>query len=140
MYATQTKTLAPIAEPVQRPAARAAELLAAGGLAVIAAVHLVGVSEKFAEVPYLGVGYVGLIVGAIVSIGLLVKRDRRGWMLGGGLALATIIGFVLTRTVGLPASSDDIGNWGEPLGIVALIAEAAVVAMASNALARTRPT
>jgi hypothetical protein len=113
---------------------RALEVVGGLALAVVAGIHLMDLSSKFSEVPYLGVGYFGLIVGAVASMVLLVRRDHRGWLLGGGLALATIVGFVLSRTTGLPASTDDIGNWSEPLGIVALLAEAIVVALAARAL------
>ena len=35
-----------------------------------------------------------------------------------------ILGYVISRTIGLPQIGDDIGNWLEPLGVVAVIAEA----------------
>ena len=114
------------------------ELIGAGGLAVVVGVHLLDLSSKFAEVPYLGVAYVALIAGAVAAIGLLLRRDGRGWLLGGGLALVTIAGFVLSRTTGLPAATADIGNWSEPLGIWSLLAEAAVLALAAHALGRVR--
>lgn len=125
--------------PTTQRTVRAAELIGGGGLAAIAGIHLLDLSSKFAEVPYLGVAYVGLIAGAVASIALLLRRDRRGWWLGGALSLATIIGFVLSRTTGLPAATDDIGNWGEPIGTWSLIAEATVVALAAQALRRPTP-
>ena len=37
-----------------------------------------------------------------------------------GLALAVIFGYVINRTVGMPGSMGDIGNWFEPLGLLSL--------------------
>jgi hypothetical protein len=65
-----------------------------------------------------------------VSIVLIARGDRRGWMLGGAMSLATIIGYTLSRTLGLPASTDDIGNWSETLAIWAGIAEITMVVLA----------
>jgi hypothetical protein len=117
------------------PVARAAAVIALGGVALI---HLLEVQHKFAEVRYLGVGYFGLIVGCIVAGGLLVHRNSRtGWILGGGVAAATLIGYALTRTVGLPQSTDDIGNWLEPMGLASLFVEGIVVLLATYAIAAT---
>jgi hypothetical protein len=109
------------------------------GLAGIALIHLLELQGKLAEVPYLGVGYIGLIIGSIIAGALLVHGNSRlGWLLAGGAALATLIGFSLTRTVGLPQSSDDIGNWLEPMGLASIFIEGIVVALAGYALATTR--
>ena len=60
-----------------------------GLLAAIVVVHLADVRDKFGEVPYLGVGYVLLIVAA----GLLAEPNavwrERGWMIGGATAALT---------------------------------------------------
>jgi hypothetical protein len=105
------------------------------GLAGVALIHLLELQGKFEEVPYLGIAYVALIVTSIVAAGLLIHRNSRtGWMLAGGAALATLVGFTLTRTIGLPQSTDDIGNWLEPMGLASLFVEAIVVAVAFYAL------
>ncbi len=124
------------------PAVVAAELVAAAGLAGTAYIHLEELSGKFAEVPYLGVGYALLAIACVASIVLIAARQRIGWYLGGATALATFIGFVLTRTVGLPASTDDIGNWNESIGTWSLVAEGVVVvaAAAVHALHLRKPT
>jgi len=53
------------------PNTRILEFVGVGALATVAVTHLVDLAGTFAEVPYSGVGYVLLIAGAIVSIGLL---------------------------------------------------------------------
>jgi len=126
------------ARPLQsHPLLRASGVVALAGIFYV---HLIGVSDKLSEVKYLGVGYILLMIGAaMVAVALAVGNEshhRLAWMTGGALAAATIIGFTLTRTVGLPQSMDDKGNWGEPAGIWSLVAEGAFVVLAAFVLAR----
>jgi hypothetical protein len=115
-----------------------------GLLGAIVVVHLADVREKFEEVPYLGVGYVLLIGACVVAAGLLAQpnavwRERR-WIAGGATAALTLLGFVLTRTVGLPSATDDIGNWHEMLGVWSFITEGAMVLLSAIALSTARRT
>ena len=113
--------------------ARATAVIALGGVALI---HLLELQHKLAEVAYLGVGYLALIIGCVVAAAMLVHRNSRtGWMLAGGVALATFVGYGLTRTVGLPLSTDDIGNWLEPMGLASLFVEGTVILLSAYALA-----
>jgi hypothetical protein len=112
------------------------ELATAAGLLGIAWIHFLDLADKMEETPYLGVAYIGLIAGCLAAVVLLVRRDRRGFVLGGTLAAATFLGYVLSRTTGLPAATDDIGNWTELLGVWSLVAEGAVVAFTAAALIR----
>ena len=81
---------------------RAVALMALGGVALI---HLLELQGKLSEVKYLGVGYIALIVGCVCAAAMLAHRNSRaGWIVAGGLALATFVGYALTRTVGLPAA------------------------------------
>jgi hypothetical protein len=125
--------------PTAPLAMRLAGVAALGGIFYV---HLQDLSSKLDEVPYLGWGYIGLMIGvALAAVALLVPRgdvQRLGWLAGGGLALTTAIGFTLTRTTGLPQASDDIGNWGEALGVWSLICEGAFAVLAAAALSTTR--
>lgn len=115
-----------------RVVARSAAVVGLGGIALV---HLLDLQGKLSETPYLGVAYIGLIVGSIVAAGMLVHSDdRRGWALTAGLSVATLLGYVLNRTVGMPAATEDIGNWLEPLGLVSMFVEAGVVAVSAWAL------
>lgn len=123
---------------VRTPLVRVAETAAIVGLGGTAYIHLAEMSDKFAEVPYLGIGYGLLSIACVISIYLLVRGDRRGWLLGGATCLATFVGFVLTRTVGLPASTDDIGNWSEAIGTWSLVFEGFVVVLTAAVLLMQR--
>jgi predicted membrane channel-forming protein YqfA (hemolysin III family) len=107
-------------------------------LAAVMAIHTSELSGKTEEVAYLGFGYVLLIAASLVSVVLLAQRDIRGWVLGGVTCAATIVGYVLTRTTGLPKSHDDVGNWSETIAIWALAAEGVMVVLSVVAIRRHR--
>lgn len=113
-------------------------LSAIGLLAAVIAIHTSELSGKIEETAYVGLGYVVLISASIVSIALLTHRDRRGWALGGATCAATLVGFVLTRTTGLPGASGDVGNWSETIAVWSLIVEGAFVLLAGRALRTDR--
>ena len=106
------------------------------GLAGVALIHVLDAHGTFSATPYIGWLYVGLITGSLASAAWLVRAsDSRAWAAATLLPLGAIAGFVLSRTVGLPGSTDDIGNWWEPLGLASLFVEGAVVAIAGGVLA-----
>jgi hypothetical protein len=110
------------------------ELAGIAGLGAVIAIHATELASKVDEVRYLGAGYVFLIASALVAIVMLAVGDRRGWWLVALTAGSTLAGYVLTRTIGLPGSTDDIGNWSEPLAVWSMIAEIVVVTLSVFAL------
>ena len=101
------------------------------GLMSMALIHLVDSSGKLAEVPYVFWLYMGLIAGTIGAAALLLRKDSRlAWAAAAAIAGATIVAYVLSRTTGLPGSTDDIGNWSEPLGTASLFVEGGVLLLA----------
>jgi len=98
------------------------------GLIGIAVVHIMDLPDKWEEVRYLGIAYVGLIIAATVLAERIIKFGSRLDLLASfGLAASVILGFVINRTVGMPNAMGDIGNWWEPLGLVSLFIEGLVV-------------
>src|SRR5690349_24477082 len=88
------------------------------GMLAIALIHLLDVIGKIKETPYLGVMYIALMLASVgVAFWLLHTGSMRAWAAAGLLAAATLTGFVLSRTTGLPQATDDIGNWTEGLGL-----------------------
>jgi hypothetical protein len=97
------------------------------GLFGIALIHFIDLFDKFKETPYLGGLYVALIVGCLVAARrLILVGDSTAWLLAGGLAALTLLAYAISRSIGLPASTDDIGNWTEPLGLASLFVEGAI--------------
>lgn len=114
--------------------------LAVVGLAGIALIHLLDAPGQFAETRYLGWMYVALIAGCVLVAGALVRAsDPRAWLAAGALASSVMVGYTLSRVTGLPGASDDIGDWGEQLGIASLFAEGAVLAVTAYALREYMP-
>jgi len=112
-----------------------ARAVGVAALAGVALIHVIDAPNTFPETPYIGWLYVCLITGCLLTAGALIRgSDRRAWVAAGLLPLGAIVGFVLTRTVGLPADSGDIGNWAEPLGLASLFVEGAVVALSGLVL------
>ena len=87
---------------------------------------------------YLLAGYVMLeIVAPLVALSLR-RPTTGGWLLALGCAAGPLTGYLLTRTVGLPGATTDIGNWGEPLGVASVIVESTLVLIALVELLRLR--
>ncbi len=111
-------------------------MLALGGIALI---HFLDIFAKFDETPYLGVAYIGLIVACLTTAGGLVRSGSRPlWIFAAVLAGTTMLAYITSRSVGLPAATGDIGNWTEPLGLASLFVEGVVVAVGTYA-ALARP-
>lgn len=122
---TAGATAAPMLSPQSHLARRAVAAVGLGGIALIHALDLPG---KITETPYLGVGYIGIIIASLLLAEMLLRRDdHRAWLATAGLSLLVVGGFVVNRTVGMPGAMGDIGNWLEPLGLASLVVEAMVV-------------
>lgn len=82
---------------------------------------------------------VSRVLGAAIS--LLVGAARhtaKTWALSIGVALGPHAGYLLSRVPGLSNYTDDKGNWTEPLGVVRLAVEAALLVVFAAVLARSR--
>jgi hypothetical protein len=131
----------PASTPEGRAEHRSWRALAGILLLADAAIHAYEVVG--ADVAFLIGGFIATAAGTAAGAYLLFTRaPRLGWILGGLTALLTFIGYIVTRATPIPGDQDDFGNWGEPLGIVSLVIEAILVAMALWALTgphRVRP-
>jgi multisubunit Na+/H+ antiporter MnhG subunit len=117
----------------QEAALRAA---GASGLTAIALIHFMDFFSKLHETFYLAMLYLGLIAACLALAVALISGRRLGytWMATATVAAVTALGYVASRSVGLPAATGDIGNWQEPLGLASLFVESVVVVMAGWAL------
>jgi hypothetical protein len=106
--------------------------LAIAALAAMAATHFADLADKIAEAPYMAALFIANIIASLVLAGLLIARraERFAIAAGGLLAAATLVGFVLSRSVGLPQIEDHIGQWLDPAGIASVVAEIGMVGLA----------
>jgi peptidoglycan/LPS O-acetylase OafA/YrhL len=118
---------------------RAARVLAVAALATTSAVHAPVTIEHLHEIPYLGYTFAALVLLTGAAAGsLLVESRTPVWVAVILLCGGALVAYVVSRTVGLPQADDDIGDWANPLGLVAGAAELVVVVVAGLVLLRRR--
>lgn len=114
-----------------RPARSLWRLPAAIGAVGEAVAHIPVIQEHLTEAPYAGAGFVLLSIAGFLLAQLLLGADtQQVWLATGAVAALALSGYALSRTIGLPLIRDDVGNWGEPLGIVAISSEALMLVSA----------
>jgi hypothetical protein len=129
--ALQSFALRPLRSPLRWPLAAAT--------VIVAAAHIPVIAPHLDEAPYMGVLFIVLTVGCVVIGVAALIGDTAGVyalaLLTCGLAVA---GYAATRLIVFPMLADDVGNWLEPLGIVSVLGELAVITTAVVALRQRR--
>jgi hypothetical protein len=106
-------------------------------LTATAGIHSALVPDHLREAPYAGGLFIALSAASLLVAILLVARgDRLAWATGGALALAAMLAYAASRSVGLPSLGDDVGDWLNPLGVAALLCELTVALLSCDALLR----
>jgi hypothetical protein len=109
------------------------------GLAGIALIHVLQLPGALDEAGYLGALFICAIVASTALAAVLAYvHDQRLLRAAGGLAGLILLGYLISRTVGLPWATDDIGVWTEPLGLVSMVIESLVVCVVAGGLAAQR--
>jgi hypothetical protein len=113
-----------------------ARLTAVVCLLGIAVTHLIDLPDKLREAHYMAAMFCALIVASLVLAAALTlgRHVQLALLAAGMLSALTIIGYVLSRTVGLPQLEDHVGMWMDPVGIASLFVEATLVGLAIPAL------
>ena len=118
-----------------RPAPEAVRWSVVVLLFVTTVVHVAMVPDHLEEAPYMGDLFVGFSVAAFGVAAFLAARPARSELVAAAvLCAAAIVTYAATRLVPFPQLADDVGAWFEPLGVVAVLSEAAVVALVAVAL------
>ena len=111
--------------------------LAAGSLGIVGLIHLILAPEYFSEQAYIGVLFVlGAIVLGAFAVRLWRSDDVPAWLLGALTMAAMGVGFVLSRTIGLPGFHES--EW-EASGLLSLLLEGGFLTLALPALRRGLP-
>jgi hypothetical protein len=113
-----------------RSAAVTARAIGALALVALAVIHVVDLPGTLGPTPLVGIGYLGIISGAVLIGGVLIARPHwLAWTTAAAVAVSAMGGYVLTR--GLPGGflgdHGDVGNWHCPLGIAALSVESVII-------------
>ena len=86
------------------------------------AVHLYMAIGEFNETPYMGILFFGFFIASIVSaIGIYRGELIWGWALGVFLCIGAIVGYLISRTVGMPVAG--VEDWGPPLAYFSILIE-----------------
>ncbi len=92
---------------------------------VMGVVHVIEAPDAFKDMPYKGMLFIlNGIAALLAAFGIWRGARSWGWTLGLVVAVATIIGYIASRTVGLPGLPAEPDEWLEPLGVVSIVAEA----------------
>lgn len=115
-----------------QPLSRLIAVPTALGLLAVAVVHLIDGSGSLGDQFYIGALEMALAAACVPLALLLITRPvRLFWHASGALCSAALLVYVASRTTGLPGSTDDIGNWFQTLGVLNVVFETAVIALAA---------
>ncbi len=118
---------------------RAAATPAAIALIAVTIIHLIDGRSSLSDVPYIGVLELALAATCMpLALLLLMRPTIVLWRSVLVVTGAAMLAFVLSRSVGLPGSTDDIGNWSQTLGVLSLVTELACVGIAASVLRGVR--
>src|SRR5436305_9933317 len=98
-------------------AAMAARAVGALALAALTVIHVVDLPGTLGPDRPVGIGYLGIIAGAILVGGVLIARPHwLAWAAAGAVAASAMTGYVLTRGLqgGFLGDHGDVGNWHCP--------------------------
>ena len=87
---------------------------------------------------WLKYGYYMVEISSTISAALILRAKTIGWLLGLASSVGPMVGYILSRTVGVPGDPGDVGNWGYLLGTVSLIVEGSFIVLAVICLIRLR--
>lgn len=93
-----------------------------GLILAIGVLHLLYAPEEFEEVTYMGLLFVLNFLGAVVAAYAIARGWLWGWQLGLLVAAGSIVGYVVSRTSGMPGH--EVEAWLLPGGVAALSLEA----------------
>ena len=111
-------------------AAVTARAIGALALVALAVIHVVDLPGTLGPTPLVGIGYLGIISGAVLIGGVLIAAPHwLAWTAGAAVAVSAMGGYVLTRALpgGFLGDHTDFGNWRCPLGIAALSVESVII-------------
>jgi hypothetical protein len=108
----------------------------------IAAAHVAdqGGVAAFASPDWLGWAYRLIEVGGVATaLALLLPRPAwPGWAAGVLLAAGPFLGYLASRTIGVPHDAGDVGNWADWVGTLSLLIEAALFMLSAAMLLAAR--
>ncbi len=90
---------------------------------IIGLIHVIDAKDSFSDAIYKGWLFYANGVAASIAAWGIYRKHIWGWNLGLMVAVGSFLGYVASRTVGLPYIPAETDAWLEPLGVTSLIAE-----------------
>lgn len=136
---TRTREADTLADPAPQAAIRFVGVLLA---LAVAAVHVAdqGGPAAFNSPDWMGWAYRLIEVGGVLTalVLLVPSLARLGWAAAALLGVGPFLGYLASRTVGVPGDPGDVGNWGYWVGTVSLFVEAALIVLSIGMLLALR--
>ncbi len=83
--------------------------------------HLMTAQSEYEEAVYMGYLFVGNFVLALIAAYGIYRKELWGWLVGLFVALASIAGYIWSRSLGMPGM--EVEEWLMPFGISAMVIE-----------------
>jgi uncharacterized membrane protein YfcA len=106
-------------------------------IVIVGLIHLINSPEDLEEGSYTGVLYLANFFGAILAAIGIYRGRSWGWSLGAVVSVGAFVGYVISRTVGLPGLGVE-EEWLEPLGVLSMVVEALFVGLFLTVFARPK--
>jgi hypothetical protein len=101
-------------------------------------IHVAEARDAFGEATYKGLLFVANGLGSLVAaFGIYRNQRESGWLLGLVVAAGAFLGYVASRTVGLPGLPAEPDAWLEPMGVASLVCEALFIILFALSAIRT---
>jgi uncharacterized membrane protein YfcA len=97
-------------------------------IVVVGLIHLINSPGDLEEGSYTGLLYLANFFGALTAAIGIYRGRSWGWGLGALVSVGAFVGYVISRTVGLPGLPVE-EEWLEPLGLLSLLVEALFVGL-----------
>jgi hypothetical protein len=105
------------------------------GLAVIAGSYIVALADAVASSPLIGIAYVSIIVGCLTSMTMIAHDNNTGWLLGGAISAAAIVGYIAKHHSAAQGLADTETTFiAGRVAATSLAAEGVVIVVATIAL------
>ena len=92
-------------------------------IVIVGLIHLINSPGDLEEGSYTGLLYLANFFGALTAAIGIYRGRSWGWSLGALVSVGAFVGYVISRTVGLPGLPVE-EEWLEPLGLLSLLVEA----------------
>ena len=108
---------------------------------LVGLIHLLVTPEYFEYAAYVGLLFLVNVAGSALSAYGVYRGARWGWILGLVISVGSFVGYIVSRTAGLPGVPGILREpFTEPPGLLSLVVEAAFAGVAAYVLTRRRRT